>query len=497
MHDHDHDGPPPDAVADAEIEKEIWRNDNVELVTVGVDIGSATSHLIFSYLHLQRQVQTFSTRFAVVERRALHRSPILLTPYRADGLIDTEALHRFIERAYADAGYTRDKVDAGAVILTGVALERANARAIAELFAEEGGRFVCASAGHNLEALLAAHGSGAVALSVRGKRPVLNIDIGGGTTKYALAVDGHVLGTLAIGAGARLVEFGPDGRVARVEHVAAELAQRLGIPLKVGGRLDAPARERLAAALAERIVRAAAGTPEPGSVLAGELPGEPRPALVVLSGGVSELLADPASRGYGDLGIELASALRARAAELPAPIHEGTERIRATVIGASQFTVQLSGNTVHVSHRGLLPVHNVPVLRAEAAEEPDAAAVRASIERAARRLDLDQRAGEVAVALAWDGEPRYANLRAIADGIAEAHRAAPRKDAPMVVALSGDVAASLGRILVDELGIGTGVIALDGLELAELDYIDMGEPILPANVVPVVIKSLVFPEAKH
>jgi ethanolamine utilization protein EutA (predicted chaperonin) len=38
-------------------------------------------------------------------------------------------------------------------------------------------------------------------------------------------------------------------------------------------------------------------------------------------------------------------------------------------------------------------------------------------------------------------------------------------------------------------------ISKDGLELAELHFVDVGEVIRPANVVPVVVKSLIFPES--
>src|SRR5919198_4641356 len=107
----------------------VWALDNVDLTTVGVDVGSSTSHLLFAHLHLQRLTESLSSRFVVVEREVLHRSPILLTPYRADGLIDIDALEEFVLRAYADAGMERSDVDTGAVILTGAALERANARA--------------------------------------------------------------------------------------------------------------------------------------------------------------------------------------------------------------------------------------------------------------------------------------------------------------------------------------------------------------------------------
>lgn len=479
-----------DAAADEESESIIWANDNVILTTVGIDVGSATSHLMFSRIHLQRPANQLSSRFVVVERRALYRSPIALTPYLPTGLIDVGALRAFVDRCYDEAGIARSSVDTGAVILTGVALERANARGIAEMFASEGGKFVCASAGHNLEALLAAHGSGAVARS-RDLGSVLNIDIGGGTTKYALAVDGKVVATLAIRAGARLVEFDGAGMVTRIEHDAAVLARELRVPLRLGAGLDRAGRARLADGLATRIIEAAFGRVRQAERLAGDLP-RTQPGAVILSGGVGELVVAQPAASFGDLGIELASALRARAAELPAPLAPAAERIRATVIGASQFSVQLSGNTVLTSSV-TLPLHNVPVVAIAFEAGDDEGAVAARIAQAAERLDLAASTSPLAVAVAWDGEPFYATVRALASGIARAHLAAPRRDAPVIVALTADVGRSVGMILTEELEIESEVIAIDGIELADLDFIDIGQCIRPANVVPVVVKSLVFP----
>src|ERR671927_121419 len=201
-----------DGAAGEDERPETWDFDNVELRTVGVDVGSSTSHLLFAHLHLQRLVQSLSSRFVVVERKVLHRSPILLTPYRPDGLIDVDALEAFVLGSYEEAGLERSDVDTGAVILTGAALERANARAVADLFAEEGGKFVCASAGHNLEGILAAHGSGAVALSR----------------------NGEVVETSAIHVGGRLVAVDDDERVTRIEPSASLVAQELGIRLEIG-----------------------------------------------------------------------------------------------------------------------------------------------------------------------------------------------------------------------------------------------------------------------
>lgn len=494
-HDHDHDGEPIDAAQMAETADAIWRVDNVELTTVGVDVGSATSHLMFSYLHLRRQAQGYSSRFVVVERRVLHRSDILLTPYQPDGLIDAERLRTFIADAYRDAGMRPDDVDAGAVILTGVALERANSRRIADLFASEGGRFVCASAGHNLEALLAAHGSGSVARSAEGG-VVLNVDVGGGTTKLALCVGGEVLGTTAIWGGARLVVLDEGSCVERLEPPLAALAEEIGVEIGVGQSVDGAALDRLADAIAVRIAAAATGDPNVER-LAGELPAGYVPDRIVFSGGVAEYLAGTPDGAHGDLGPRLAAAVQARFTERGIPIEAAEERIRATVIGASQFTLQVSGNTIHVSGEVELPMHNIPVVAIDLDDgaDIDATQVQATISRRVGQLDLGEHDGPLAVAVSWAGEPRYAQLRGLADGLAGAHRDSPRAGGAMILVLESDVAASMGSILRDDVGIETPIVAIDGIELSDLDFVDLGERILPANVIPVVIKSLVFPHA--
>ncbi len=388
-------------------------------------------------LRLQRQADVLSSRYVVVERVVTFRSPILLTPFRDDGLIDVATLERFVADAYDAANVRREAIDTGAVILTGKALERANARAIADLFSAEGGRFVCASAGHRLEAILSAHGSGAVDRSRDRNTVVLNIDVGGGTTKLGLCVRGEIASATAIGAGARV---------------------------------DLPVAQ-----MADAIVDAARGRTTALDLLPPLAPA-PAPDEIVFSGGVSEHLYGRDRTAHGDAGLELAAAIRQRAGRLPAPIAEGREGIHATVVGASQFTVQVSGSTIFVSDRGVLPLRNVPVVRA--APDALAAAVAARVEQG----------GPLALAIDWQGLPRHDAIRALGERIRDAaggHR-------PLVVALAADVAHTLGRVLTDELGVTGALVVIDGLDLRDLDYIDVGEIVTTANVVPVVIKSLVF-----
>ncbi len=535
--DHHGDGEP-----DAAAEKDLaWLADNVELVTVGIDIGSSTSHLMFSRIRLARLSHLLSSRFVVVERETLWRSPILLTPYVVGNQIDAARLGEFIADAYAQAGLTHDTVDSGAVILTGEALKRSNARAIAELFAEQAGRFVCASAGHNLEAILAAHGSGAVARSRAANpshghghdhhhghghdhdhthphdaadhqhgpqesgepRTILNLDVGGGTSKLAYCRGGQVLDTAAIGVGGRLVAFGPDGRVNRLEAEARQVAGALGIPLALGEPLAEEQRRALARALAEallRLVRAEPLDPIAQGLMLTPLPEVP-PVVdaVTFSGGVSEYVYGRETADYGDLAPYLAAELRTAidAGRLPGPLVEPGERIRATVIGASQFTVQLSGNTVTISNPELLPIHNLPVLRPpiDPAAEPVADEVAAAIRRSFKRVDLAEGAAPVALAIAWEGLPYYRSLRALADGIVAALPETLRRGLPLAVVFDGDVGRTVGEILRGELGVRSDVICIDGVRLSELDYVDVGRMVEPANVVPVVIKSLIFPHS--
>src|ERR1700675_1978836 len=232
MHESDFDHEHLETAAErAAVVRTIWDQDNVAFKTVGIDIGSSTSHLLFAKVALQRQSQELSSRFVVVGREIVWRSPILLTPFLPDGTIDALALGEFIRRCYGDAGFTQDEIDSGAVILTGEASKRTNARAIDELFAEQAGKFVCATAGHKLESRLAAHGSGAVALSKARDTCLLHVDVGGRTTKLALIDRGVIIGLCAFAAGGRLIAQDAQGAWTRIDQSAQLVADDLGLKI--------------------------------------------------------------------------------------------------------------------------------------------------------------------------------------------------------------------------------------------------------------------------
>lgn len=478
----------------------VWRADNVVLTTVGIDIGSSTSHFMFARLHMQRTARSLTSRFVVVDREVVWRSPILLTPYSADEMIDAAKLAEFITAGYRAANIAWPDVDAGAVILTGEALKRANARAIADIFSRDSGKFVCAAAGHNMECLLGAHGSGAVRLSKALGRTVLNVDIGGGTTKFALIRSGEVVGTTAVAVGARLLVSDERGRIVRLEGPLVQIARSLGIEPRLGAPLAPGERERIVARMLAVLIGIA--NRRPADTLTQQLLlTEPWPAAdlpidaIAFSGGVAEYLYGREDADFGDLGRDLAAGLR-RALDdgrIPPELHDPGQGIRATVIGASQFSVQVSGNTVAVSHPELLPLRNVPVVTCDLALDTIASPVAAETVRAAlARANIEDGAAAFALAFSWRGTPTFGRIDALARGIAAAVPGTFAAGLPLVLLVDGDIGMTLGRLLEREIVPHSNVIAIDGLALQEFDYVDIGAFLAPSDVVPVTIKSLLF-----
>jgi ethanolamine utilization protein EutA len=495
-HDHDHDGPPGPLE-----ENPLWQQDNLTLTSVGIDIGSAGTQVIFSRLQLRRLAESLSSRYFVVARETLYQSPVALTPYVDEARIDERAVGEIIDAAYAGAGLHPDAVDTGSVILTGEALRRENAQAIGELLAEIGGEFVCATAGHHMEAMLAAYGSGAAQASHdRGIR-ILNIDVGGGTTKLALIDGGEVVETAAFHVGGRLLVVGEDGQITRLDPQGRALAREAGFDWKLGDRVPPGALDEVARWMAEAACTAILG--DPRLYLTAPLKNLSRIGGVMFSGGVAEYVYGRESRDFGDLGRRLGLELAKRLDRLPGRLLPAGECIRATAFGASQYSVQISGNTVYVSQPGeLLPRRNLQVLQPPLSLggtiEPDKMA--AAIARHFEAFDLVEGEGEVALAFRWAGEPAFERLSAFARAITLALPNTLARRKPLYLVFDGDIAGTIGGILKDDWRIESELLAIDGIALRDFDYIDLGRIRMPSHTVPVTIKSLVFsadPRAPH
>jgi ethanolamine utilization protein EutA len=509
-HDHDHDD-----LGGYDLEHDsLWLQDHIQLVSVGIDIGSSGTQVIFSRVYMRRMGEALTSRYYVVKRETLHQSPVVLTPYQSEERIDERAVGDIIDKAYEEAGIHPDNIDTGAVILTGEALRRDNAKAIADVLAEMGGEFVCATAGHHMEALLAAYGSGAAKKSHELQQPVLNVDIGGGTTKLALVENGRVVHTAAIHYGGRLIVAGTDPgstalgsvpglTITRLDPTGKQHAKNAGFDWSVGSSVTEADLDRVADRMADGIVAALTQDSPPKEVEALWLtdPLEPVEGIagVMFSGGVAEDIYGREERDFGDLGKRLGRAVRKRldSGRLPYPLLPAGECIRATAIGASEYSVQLSGNTVYVSSPAeLLPRKNLQVLQPDVdlSAAIDPARVTQAIRRHFEAFDLVEGEAEVALAFRWHGPPTFTRLSSLARGIVEGLPMTLMDSKPVFLVLDGDVAHSLGALLKEEWGIASEVLVIDGVSLWDFDYVDLGRVRMPSHTVPVTIKSLVFSE---
>jgi ethanolamine utilization protein EutA len=476
--------------------RSLVEEDEIIVLSVGVDIGSSTSHLVFSRIVLER----LDSRYVVTTRETFYESDILLTPYSAEEEIDAAALGAFIDRQYKDANVDPDEIDTGALILTGVAVRRRNARKIGELFARQAGKMVAVSAGDSLETIMAAHGSGATARSIRDQATVMNVDVGGGTSKIAICAGGRVSDLTALDVGARLICLDADGRIARVEEAGRRFAAELGVSLDVGAPLAPEMARALAACMAQRLFEAMQGG-RPTAGKSGLLRLDPlsfRGAIdqITFSGGVAEYIYGRAAESFGDLGALLAQEIRVRVEKWGPRLERSNQGIRATVIGASQYTTQVSGSTIYVSPLDTLPLRNVPVIAPAFALEGEAiddAAVSAAIKTVLRRLDLGDGETPVAVFVPWRGSATFQRLDGFCRGLIGGLAETLARGHPLVLAGDGDVGGLMGIHLREEMRLANAIVSVDGLELKEFDYVDIGTMLPNSGAVPVVIKSLIFP----
>ena len=203
------------------------------------------------------------------------------------------------------------------------------------------------------------------------------------------------------------------------------------------------------------------------------------------------------AREVGDLGPALAQAVLRRAQAWGPRIEAPDQGIRATVVGASQYTVQVSGSTIFVDPAGTLPLRNVSVIAPDLplqAEVLDSGAIAAAVQAALRRMDLHQGTQTVALCYRWQGSATFARLDAFCRGLSAGLAAVLAQGLPLVLVGEGDIGGLVGIHLHSEMRVANAVVSIDGIVLHEFDYIDIGALLDTSGAVPVVIKSLVFPQ---
>ena len=442
------------------------------LLSVGLDVGTTTTQLIVSKLTIENRASGFAVpEMDITQRSVLYKSPVYFTPLVEESLVDGWKIREIVEREYQKAGITRDTVDTGAIIITGETSRKENARTVLEALSDLAGDFVVATAGPDLESVLAAKGAGAVSYSAQTGKTVLHMDIGGGTSNLALIREGKIVRTGCLNVGGRLVKFHPDGTIFYVSPVLQGLSG-----LRVGER-PAEGQLRALAELLTRTLEMAAGCRGETELLrrlstveAGTPWKPPKEDLVLsFSGGVADCIREQYSaEQFGDLGPLLGQCIRGSSLCRGTYIL-GNEPIRATVIGAGCHSAQLSGSTVFYQNVRF-PIKNAAVVPVSEVSQVGEL--------------LARQEGPAIVAMVGMASPTYREIAALADALAQ------QAPGELLLCLEQDMAKALGQALALRLPKDARILCIDRVKADAGSYLDIGAPV--EHALPVVVKTLVL-----
>ncbi|MHA1203465.1 MAG: ethanolamine ammonia-lyase reactivating factor EutA [Candidatus Heimdallarchaeaceae archaeon] len=471
----------------------------IYLKSLGIDVGTTTSHIVYSLLKLEKVYSPQGRlKFEVTERKILYRGNIILTPIDIENqTIDYFELIKFLKEEYKKANIKPEDIDTGAVIITGESAKKHNAEDLVKALAHKAGRFVAATAGPNFESVIAAMGSGAVKYSKENRKNVINIDIGGGTSNIAVVSNGKVVAASCVNVGGRLLAFDSENRIIRIEEPIRRLEPIIGIKFDYGISISEETKQKIAKYLAESLFdllfKKNSSNLAQNLLMTNPLSFEEEIDQYSFSGGVAEYIYERTTEDYNDLGKYLGIEILKLVKKHNLSLYTPKELIRATVIGAGQYTLKVSGVTTHVSDNDILPLHNIPVI------EPKLNGKQLSIETVSKAIIksykmFDKIDGQDVVALLFKGAigGSYAGLTTFVKGIEKAIPKTIENELPIILVFEKDIANSVGNVMVRETAVKQNIVSIDEIDVEEGDFIDIDKPKAGGLVVPVVVKSLVF-----
>lgn len=473
-----------------------------ELLSVGIDIGTSTTQLVFSKLIIENMASNYTVpRIVIVDKEIIYRSEIYFTPLVSPKEIDGMGVKDIIEKEYKKAGINKNDIDTGAVIITGETARKENAREVLNTLSGFAGDFVVATAGPDLESIISGKGAGAHTYSKEYSTGVVNIDVGGGTSNLAVFVRGEVKDTGCLDIGGRLIKVDTDSH--KITYIAPKIEKIIkqeNLDIKVGDTTNREALYpivKIMVNILEQSVNLMARDNNYKLVLTNKGIAEDAPIkFISFSGGVADYIyyeGDIADYfKYGDIGIILGQAIRDSKLFSSLNIIKGTETIRATVVGAGSHTTEISGSTITYT-RNEFPIKNLPILKLSMEEEINGSNILSqAIKQKLEWFKLEGNIQKVAVALEGISNPKFNDILEYADGLSSGMEELIKRELPLIIIVEKDMAKVLGQTIYNKLKYKKDIICLDGIKLDNGDYIDLGNPIAGGSVLPVVVKTLVF-----
>lgn len=468
------------------------------LLTVGIDLGTSTTQLVLSELTVENFASAFTVpRISISDKKVIYRSDIIFTPLLNQSEIDAEPIKAFVAEQYRQAGIHKQDIQMGAVIITGETARKSNANNVLRALSGYAGDFVVATAGPDLESIIAGKGAGAQTYSETKRKPVVNLDIGGGTTNLAVFKDGEVIDTACFDIGGRLIKLDQQQKITYIAPKIQEIINKKGLTLHLGDQATEqnllPIISELVAVLENSI---GLGTQSPFyRLLVTNHPlrkGEELP-IVTFSGGVADCLNTTSTNlfKYGDIGLLLGKYLRKSLIFSEKEVLESAETIRATVVGAGSHTAEISGSTIAYREQ-ILPVKNIPILKL--AQEDETLTVTELGQRIQEKLNWHriEETPQIALAIRGMSNPTFADIQRYGQGIVEGLASLVAEQIPIIVMVDEDMAKALGHALSAHLPKDYPFICLDSVKVENGDYVDIGLPVAEGAVLPVIVKTLVF-----
>lgn len=470
-----------------------------ELLSVGIDIGTSTTSLVFSKLIVENTASNFTVpRISIVDKEIIFRSNIYFTPLLSNNTIDAQRVKEIVEYEYNKAGIKKEDINTGAVIITGETARKENANEVLHSLSGFAGDFVVATAGPDLESIISAKGAGAQTYSKEHSTSVVNLDIGGGTTNLALFVRGDVKDTGCLDIGGRLIKMDSNNRIIYIAPKIERLIKDKNIELEVGDTATVNKLKPVVKEMVELIKESLFLKPQSNLldiiVTNKTISNNEKISYVSFSGGVADYIYNEEKIDdyfkYNDIGILLGQEIKNSDIFEKLKLIRSEETIRATVVGAGSHTTDISGSTVTYTEVHF-PIKNLPVLKL-AKEDEGKNTLTEAVRNKLNWFKLENDLQSVAIAIEGIKNPSFIEIMDIANGLVGGMKELIDEKAPLVIIVENDMAKALGQAIYALLNYKKNIICIDNIKVDNGDYIDIGKPIADGKVLPVVIKTLVF-----
>lgn len=472
-----------------------------QILSVGIDLGTSTTQLVLSRLTIKNFASAFSVpRINISKKEVIYKSDIIFTPLSTQTEIDAEAIKSFVAEQYQKAGIQKHDIQMGAVIITGETARKQNSSAVTRALSGYAGDFVVATAGPDLESIIAGKGAGTNIQAKEHRKNVVNMDIGGGTSNLALFDDEDVVDTACFDVGGRLIKVTPEEH--RITYISPKVKELIvALRLNLTENMIVTPKElhpiiKCLVQILENTIGLGVKSPYFDMFVTNHpLHSGNKIDGVTFSGGVAdclnETLPDDEFR-YGDIGLLLGNEIRKSLIFTEKEVYPSSETIRATVVGAGSHTTDVTGSTIAYTD-GILPLKNLPILKiAQSEESLESEDLAERINEKINWYQVENELNNVAIALVGEHSPSFNDVQRYAAGIVKGAQVLINKRQPLIIMIHEDMAKALGHSMFARLPAHYPFVCIDSVKVENGDYIDIGEPIAGGEVLPVIVKTLVF-----